>query len=79
MGFLILIIIGAAAGYIATQIMDVDMGMLPTIALGVIGAVLGGYALSLILSVMGIAAGFIGAVLGAVVLLWAYKEFVRRR
>ena len=75
MGFLFLIIVGAAAGFLATRIMDIDLGVPQTIAVGVLGAIVGGFALRLLLSALGIAAGFIGAVLGAVVLLWAYKAF----
>lgn len=75
MGFLVLIIVGAAAGFLATRIMDIDLGVPQTIALGILGAIIGGFVLRLLLSFAGAAAGFIGAVLGAVFLLWAFKKF----
>ena len=74
-----LIIIGAAAGFLATRIMNVDLGVPQTIALGVIGALIGGLVLRLLIAALGIAAGFIGALLGAILLLWAYKAFIERR
>ena len=64
-----LLIIGAAAGYIATRIMDLETSVPVTIAIGVIGALIGGFVLTALLTVLGLAAGFIGAVLGALVLI----------
>lgn len=79
MGLLVLIIVGAAAGFLATRIMDVDLGVPQTIALGVLGAIIGGLVLRLLLSFAGMTAGFVGAVLGAVALLWVYKTFSSRK
>lgn len=70
-----LLIIGAAAGYIATRIMDLETSVPVTIAIGVIGALIGGFVLTALLTVLGLAAGFIGAVLGALVLIWAYQTY----
>ena len=75
MGFLFLIILGAAAGYLATRIMNIDLGVPQTIAVGILGAIIGGVTLRFLLSFAGNAIGFIGAVLGAVALLWVYKTF----
>jgi len=74
-----LIIIGAAAGFLATRIMRVELGVPQTVAVGVIGALIGGLALRVLLQVLGFAAGFVGAFLGAVILLWAWKTFLRGR
>ena len=74
-----LIIIGAAAGFIATRMMNVQLGTAQTIAVGVIGALVGGFLLRLGLAALGAAAGFIGALLGAFLLLWAYKTFIQNR
>lgn len=79
MGFIYLVIIGAAAGLFATKIMNVNLGLPQTIALGVIGALLGGTALRLLFSILGMLAGFVGAVICAVLLLWAYKRFIENR
>ena len=73
MPILVLIIVGAAAGLIATRLMNVQTGLLTTIAIGVAGAVLGGVVFRFLLFLTGTAAGFVGAVLGALVLLWAWK------
>ncbi|MCA8868375.1 MAG: GlsB/YeaQ/YmgE family stress response membrane protein [Rhodobacteraceae bacterium] len=75
MGVLYLLIIGAAAGFIATRIMDLETSVPVTIAIGVIGALIGGLVLGMLLAVMGMAAGFIGAILGALVLIWAYQTY----
>lgn len=77
MQFVLLLIIGAAAGFIATRAMKLDTGVLSTIAIGVLGAIIGGVLLRLLISLMGAAAGFVGAVLGAVLLIWLWQTFVR--
>ena len=50
-----------------------------SIALGVVGARVGGILLRLGLAALGAAAGFAGALIGAFVLLWAYKTFIQNR
>ncbi|WP_112320509.1 GlsB/YeaQ/YmgE family stress response membrane protein [Oceanibium sediminis] len=79
MGIVYLIIIGAAAGFLATRIMNVNMGVAQTIALGVVGALVGGVLLRLLIAGLGAAAGFVGALVGTLALLWAYKVFIERR
>lgn len=78
MGVLLMIIIGAAAGFIATRIMDVQFGTLQTIAIGVIGALIGGWLIRFLLSMLGVVAGFVGAIFGAVLLIWLYRRFIAR-
>ncbi|WP_372613996.1 GlsB/YeaQ/YmgE family stress response membrane protein [Aquicoccus sp.] len=73
-----LIIIGAAAGFLATRIMNLDTDIITTVAIGIGGALIGGLILRVLLSVMGFAAGFIGAVLGALLLIWLWQTYVRR-
>ena len=74
-GWIMTIIIGALAGWIAEKIMKADHGLLTNIIVGIIGAVL----LNAILSaVMGATwGGFIGqliiAVLGACGLIFIYR------
>ena len=79
MGIIALIVIGAAAGWFAARIMKVDMSLPQTMLLGIAGALVGGLALRLLSGLLGALAGFAGAVLGAVLLLWAWKTFVKRR
>ncbi|MFT7524010.1 MAG: putative membrane protein YeaQ/YmgE (transglycosylase-associated protein family) [Candidatus Paceibacteria bacterium] len=79
MGVLFLLIVGAAAGYIATRIMDLNTSVPVTIAIGVLGALIGGLVLKTLLTVLGLAAGFIGAVLGALVLIWLYQTYIAKK
>jgi len=75
MVFIYMLIIGAAAGFIATRVMDLDTNVPVTIAVGVLGAIIGGLVLRALLVIMGMAAGFIGAVLGALLLIWLYQTY----
>ncbi|MEO1549282.1 MAG: GlsB/YeaQ/YmgE family stress response membrane protein [Pseudomonadota bacterium] len=78
-GVLALVVIGAAAGFIATRLMGMNLPLVHTVSIGIIGALLGGLVLRVLLAVLGVAAGFIGAVLGAIVLLWLYKTYLSGR
>ena len=79
MGIVFLVIIGAAAGYIATQVMKVETNVVQTVAIGIAGALIGGMLLRVLLAITGWAAGFIGAVLGAMALIWLWKTYMSRR
>lgn len=70
-----LIIIGAAAGFIATRLMDIQTNLVVTIAIGIGGALIGGLVLRLLLGLLSFAAGFIGAILGALVLIWLWQTY----
>ncbi|TKD26004.1 GlsB/YeaQ/YmgE family stress response membrane protein [Rhodobacter capsulatus] len=72
------LIIGTAAGYLATRLMKVNTDIPTTIALGIFGALIGGFVLRLLISVMGLMAGLVGAVLGAMALIWAWQTWGRR-
>ncbi|MGR3365270.1 MAG: GlsB/YeaQ/YmgE family stress response membrane protein [Maritimibacter harenae] len=78
MQVLLLIIIGAAAGFVATRIMGRETDILTTIAIGVIGALFGGLLLRVIVAVGSFAFGFIGAVVGAVFLIWFWDTYIRK-
>lgn len=75
MAILALIIIGAAAGLIATRLMKLETDLVTTIAIGVFGALVGGLVLRFLVSLAGLAAGFVGAVLGAVALIWLWEKY----
>ena len=80
MGNLIfIVIVGTAAGFIATRMLTLNLGIPQTIAIGVLGALIGGWALKLLLAALGIFAGLIGAILGAVILILLYQKFVEGR
>jgi uncharacterized membrane protein YeaQ/YmgE (transglycosylase-associated protein family) len=70
-----LIVVGAAAGFIATRLMGLQTGLVETIAIGVVGALIGGMVLRFILTVGGWLGGFVGAVLGAMLLIWLWQRF----
>ena len=78
MSIVLLFIIGAAAGLIATRLMRIEANLITTIAIGVIGALIGGLVLRALLTVTGWMAGFVGAVLGAMALIWAWQTWGRR-
>lgn len=77
MPFIWLLIVGAAAGFLATRILKVDLDTPTTIALGVFGALIGGLVLRGLIMLAGVGAGFVGALLGALALVWAWKTWSR--
>ena len=79
MPLLALIIIGAAAGLFATRLMRIETDLVTTLAIGVLGALIGGLVLRVLLTITGFAAGFIGAVLGAMALIWLWRTYGPRR
>jgi uncharacterized membrane protein YeaQ/YmgE (transglycosylase-associated protein family) len=72
-----LLIVGVAVGFLASRILKVNMDTPSTIALGVLGALIGTVVLRGLVMLAGIGAGFVGALLGALVLIWAWKSFAR--
>ncbi|WP_083095950.1 GlsB/YeaQ/YmgE family stress response membrane protein [Pseudophaeobacter leonis] len=78
MSIIFLVIIGAAAGFLATRLMGIESDIITTVAIGIAGALIGGFLLRALLAVMGMAAGFVGAVLGALVLIWLWQTYIKR-
>lgn len=79
MGFLGLVIIGTAAGFIASRLMGEELGLGTTVAVGILGAVLGWVALRLVMAAGGVVGFFVAPVIGAVVVIWIWREIARRR
>lgn len=79
MGVLLLIVLGAAAGFIATRMMKLDRGVPQTIAIGVLGAMAGSMIVRFLTSAFTMLSGFVGAVLGALLLIWLYQRFIGKR
>ena len=77
MPILALVIIGIAAGFVATRVMRINTDLFTTIAIGVAGALIGGLVLRFLLALVGWAAGFVGAVIGAMALIWLWKTYIR--
>lgn len=75
MGVIWLLIVGAAAGFLATRMMRIEASIPVTIAIGMGGALIGGLVLRALLSVMGLFAGLIGAVIGALLLIWLWQTY----
>lgn len=73
-----LVVVGAVAGFAATRFMNLKTSVAETIALGVAGAIVGGFLLRLFLAFLGFIGGLIGAVLGAMLLIWLWKTYVRK-
>lgn len=79
MSFIIWIVVGALAGWIASMIMktDAQMGALANIVVGVVGALIGGWVVSLFgIDVVGGAfriESILTAILGSVILLAVLK------
>ena len=69
-----LIIVGAAAGFIATRLMKQDTDIVTTIIIGMVGAVLGGLLLQVAAGILGALGGLIGAVAGAMLVVWIWQQ-----
>jgi uncharacterized membrane protein YeaQ/YmgE (transglycosylase-associated protein family) len=78
MPIIALVIIGIAAGFLATRVMKLETDVPTTIAIGVGGALIGGFLLRTLMMMVGWMAGFVGAVLGAIALIWLYKTYIAR-
>ncbi len=78
MPIVVLVIIGAAAGFLATRFMRVQTDVPTTIVIGIAGAVIGGFVLRFLITITGWMAGFVGALLGAMLLIWLWKTYIQR-
>jgi len=81
MYFLWYLLIGLAAGWIASLIFKgSDSGLLVNLIVGLVGGFLGGWLVSLFGWVpTGTFGTFIASVIGAIVLLWIVSLFTRRK
>lgn len=77
MYFFTLLIIGAAAGFLATRVMRLDTDVPTTVAIGVFGALIGGGIVRLLIWALGGVAGFVGAFIGALALIWVWKNWIK--
>jgi uncharacterized membrane protein YeaQ/YmgE (transglycosylase-associated protein family) len=72
-----LLVVGVAVGFLASRILKVNLDTPSTIALGVLGALIGSLVLRALTMLAGIGAGFVGALLGALLLIWAWKTYAK--
>ncbi|MEO3478685.1 GlsB/YeaQ/YmgE family stress response membrane protein [Phaeobacter sp. CAU 1743] len=78
MSIVALIIIGAAAGFLATRMMRIEADIITTVAIGIAGALIGGLVLRTLLAVVGMLSGLVGAVLGALLLIWLWQKYLQK-
>ena len=79
MEVVLLLVVGAAAGFLATRVMRVQTDIPTTVAIGVGGAVIGGLVIRSLVELAGWLSSFVGAILGAVVLIWLWKTYGPKR
>lgn len=77
-GLILVVIIGAAAGFFATRFMRVQTDVITTVVIGIVGAVVGSSILRFLVTITGVVAYFVGAVLGAMVLIWAWRRYMSK-
>lgn len=79
MGWLYFLLIGLAAGYLATTVMGGKRDLFADLGVGVAGAYIGGYLFKLIgVSLGGLVGSLITAFVGAIALLWVVSMVKKR-
>ncbi|MCE6952625.1 GlsB/YeaQ/YmgE family stress response membrane protein [Cereibacter sphaeroides] len=73
--FLMLLIVGAAAGFLATRFMRLEADVPTTVAIGMAGAVVGWLVLRVLMALTGALALFVGAVAGAMLVIWLWRRY----
>ena len=83
MGIIAWIVLGAIAGFITNLIMGGGEGVILTVVLGIVGAVVGGYLAGTVLKVADVTGvnveSIVVAVIGGVVVVAVYRMLVGRR
>ena len=75
-GWIMTIILGGLAGWIAEKVMKFDTGLVMNIVLGIVGALVGNFALGLLgIGLGGLLGQLVVAVAGACVLILVYRAF----
>ena len=79
-GFIMAIIIGALAGWLAEKFTRSDHGLLMNIVMGIIGAVVANFLLRLLgIGVSGFLGNLISATIGAILVIVVYRAVTGRR
>jgi len=83
MGILVWIVLGAIAGFITNLIMGGGEGVIATVILGIVGAVVGGYLAGTVLKVADVTGinleSIVVAVIGGVIVVAVYRLLMGRR
>ena len=77
--FLLIALIGAAAGFLATRVMRVQTDVPTAVVIGIAGAVIGWFLLRLVVTLTGWIAIFAGAVAGAMLVIWLWRSYGPRQ
>ena len=79
-GFLMAIVIGALAGWLAEKFTAADMGLIANIVMGILGGLLGNYlARKLHIPIFGFWRNLISATIGAILIITIYRAIAGRR
>ncbi|MEP4196612.1 MAG: GlsB/YeaQ/YmgE family stress response membrane protein [Aliishimia sp.] len=78
MPILWLIIVGAAAGFVATRLLKIEADIITTIVIGMVGAILGGVMLQLAAGLLGLLGGLVGAIAGAMLVVWLWQQVKKK-
>jgi uncharacterized membrane protein YeaQ/YmgE (transglycosylase-associated protein family) len=79
-GFFMMLIIGAIAGWIAEKVTNSDHGILTNILVGVCGALVGGKLAELLeIPVFGFFRGLAAAIIGAIIVLYLWRMIQKAR
>ena len=73
-----LLIVGAAAGFLATRFMKIELDLISTVVVGMIGALIGGLLLQVASGLLGALGGLVGAILGAMLVIWVWQKLKSR-
>lgn len=83
MGIIAWIVLGAIAGYITNMLMGGGEGVIATILLGIVGAVVGGYVAGTVLKVADVTGinieSIVVSVIGGVIVVAVYRLVMGRR
>jgi uncharacterized membrane protein YeaQ/YmgE (transglycosylase-associated protein family) len=79
-GFIMAIIIGAIAGWLAERFMRSNMGLLSNIILGIIGAVVGNFLARMLgIGIYGFLGNLTSATVGAIIVIFVYRAITGNR
>ena len=75
MPVVLLVVVGALAGVLATRLMRMDTDLPTAMIIGVLGAVAGGMGFRFLMTSASWIGAFVLALLGSLVLLWLWKQY----
>ncbi len=79
MPLVVLIIVGALAGVVATRLMRMETDLPTAMIIGVLGAVVGGMGFRFLMTSASWIGAFVIALLGSLLLLWVWQHYQGRR